>query len=339
MCLLRVLARVRPAGGMPDLLLWRVSTRSTSSAVASSHADALGTHPVSALHTQSQTTSIASLPANSPADVPASSATFGEARLVEVKSERDRLSDQQRAWIDLMLRNGVRVEECRVGPDKQTDDDRMRPEGVAGCVAGCVAGSVADSVVDCVADSLMDDVADSVVDCVADSLMDDVADSMVGSVPDSVVGSVAGNFAISLTSSLDDSLDKACKNADGIKKARRDLDACPSLAASAAAAAAPAAPAECDVAAEVVANRAVRSQDGRQYRHGDRQHLGHPPQVAGAAVAPELEQPRAPIPQRTPREKLKLRKRPKSDDCTQSAQIVSDTPVTKMQSRNRGTVA
>ena len=38
----------------------------------------------------------------------AAGAPFGEARLVEVKSPSDSLSQQQIAWIDLLLRSGVR---------------------------------------------------------------------------------------------------------------------------------------------------------------------------------------------------------------------------------------
>ena len=58
----------RRCGGMPDLLLWRVHG----------------------------------------AAVRAAGAPFGEARLIEVKSPSDSLSQQQIAWIDLLLRSGVR---------------------------------------------------------------------------------------------------------------------------------------------------------------------------------------------------------------------------------------
>lgn len=38
----------------------------------------------------------------------------GEAKLVEVKGPRDRLSEQQRAWIVSLLKAGLTVEVCKV---------------------------------------------------------------------------------------------------------------------------------------------------------------------------------------------------------------------------------
>ncbi|XP_018447768.1 fanconi-associated nuclease 1 homolog [Raphanus sativus] len=40
----------------------------------------------------------------------------GEAKLVEVKSEKDRLSEQQRAWLLLLMDSGFHVEICKVRP-------------------------------------------------------------------------------------------------------------------------------------------------------------------------------------------------------------------------------
>lgn len=40
----------------------------------------------------------------------------GEAKLVEVKSEKDRLSEQQRAWLLLLMDSGFNVEICKVRP-------------------------------------------------------------------------------------------------------------------------------------------------------------------------------------------------------------------------------
>lgn len=40
----------------------------------------------------------------------------GEAKLVEVKGPRDRLSEQQRAWLLLLMEYGFNVEVCKVGP-------------------------------------------------------------------------------------------------------------------------------------------------------------------------------------------------------------------------------
>ena len=37
-----------------------------------------------------------------------------QAMLVEVKGPRDRLSDKQRVWIDLLLNAGVRVAVCKI---------------------------------------------------------------------------------------------------------------------------------------------------------------------------------------------------------------------------------
>jgi hypothetical protein len=41
----------------------------------------------------------------------------GEAKLVEVKGPRDRLSDQQHAWIVILLDAGVSVQVCKVLED------------------------------------------------------------------------------------------------------------------------------------------------------------------------------------------------------------------------------
>ncbi|KAL1498734.1 hypothetical protein AB1Y20_014044 [Prymnesium parvum] len=64
---------------------------------------------------------------------------YGEARLVEVKSPSDKLSDQQRAWIHLLRCEGVRVEVCRVLPDVQTDAALIAAEGGGGEAGGCHA--------------------------------------------------------------------------------------------------------------------------------------------------------------------------------------------------------
>ena len=40
----------------------------------------------------------------------------GEAKLVEVKGPRDRLSEQQRAWLLLLLDYGFTIEVCKVKP-------------------------------------------------------------------------------------------------------------------------------------------------------------------------------------------------------------------------------
>ena len=53
--------------------------------------------------------------------------SYGEARLVEVKSPSDKLSDQQRAWLHRLASNGVRVEVCRVVEDEDTDVLALRP--------------------------------------------------------------------------------------------------------------------------------------------------------------------------------------------------------------------
>lgn len=57
-------------------------------------------------------------------------ATFGEARLVEVKSPSDSLSDQQRAWIARLTSRGVNVEVCRVADGESTDTELLRPSFV-----------------------------------------------------------------------------------------------------------------------------------------------------------------------------------------------------------------
>ncbi|KAG7599800.1 HIRAN domain [Arabidopsis suecica] len=44
----------------------------------------------------------------------------GEAKLVEVKSEKDRLSEQQRAWLLLLMDSGFNVEICKVRPASLT---------------------------------------------------------------------------------------------------------------------------------------------------------------------------------------------------------------------------
>ena len=53
--------------------------------------------------------------------------SYGEARLVEVKSPSDSLSDQQRAWIARLSTRGVHVEVCRVAEGETTDVGLLRP--------------------------------------------------------------------------------------------------------------------------------------------------------------------------------------------------------------------
>lgn len=72
------------AGGMPDLLLWRVPDTPVSCGLCCG--DCPNAH--SSLH--------------------------GEAKLVEVKGPRDCLSDQQRAWISILMGAGIHVEVCKV---------------------------------------------------------------------------------------------------------------------------------------------------------------------------------------------------------------------------------
>ena len=52
---------------------------------------------------------------------------YGEARLVEVKSPSDSLSDQQRAWIDRLASRGVLIEVCRVLEGQHTEYERLQP--------------------------------------------------------------------------------------------------------------------------------------------------------------------------------------------------------------------
>jgi Fanconi-associated nuclease 1 len=47
-------------------------------------------------------------------------------RIVEVKSENDRLSGQQRAWIELMLGAGIAVEVCKVSPAGEEPEHAIR---------------------------------------------------------------------------------------------------------------------------------------------------------------------------------------------------------------------
>eukprot|EP00250_Pteridium_aquilinum_P006904 c16733_g1_i1 orf=226-3453(-) len=71
------------AGGMPDLFLWRVPNTSVPCGVCCGHCPSAWGSPV------------------------------GEAKLVEVKGPRDRLSEQQRAWISILMEAGIHVEVCK----------------------------------------------------------------------------------------------------------------------------------------------------------------------------------------------------------------------------------
>lgn len=78
------------AGGMPDLLLWRVPMSTPRSCtICCDH----GTNVFLEGAYRSR---------------------VGEAKLVEVKSPRDRLSEQQRAWINILMEAGIHVEVCKV---------------------------------------------------------------------------------------------------------------------------------------------------------------------------------------------------------------------------------
>ena len=81
-------------GGMPDLVVWQRRDVSFSAGAA--------------------------------ADIDARS-SYGEARLVEVKSPSDKLSDQQRAWLHRLASRGVLVEVCRVAEGEPTQTERLRP--------------------------------------------------------------------------------------------------------------------------------------------------------------------------------------------------------------------
>ena len=85
------------SGGMPDLLLWRVFEGDEEGEGAAGY------------HEQAART-----------------AAYGEVRVLEVKSENDRLSGQQRAWIQLMLSAGINVAVCRVSPDGGEPEDVIR---------------------------------------------------------------------------------------------------------------------------------------------------------------------------------------------------------------------
>ena len=73
------------ASGMPDLLLWRVISSNMSSSCCKCKE-----HDVR------------------------SSQLIGKAKLVEVKGPRDRLSEQQHAWIYILMDAGIEVEVCKV---------------------------------------------------------------------------------------------------------------------------------------------------------------------------------------------------------------------------------
>ena len=74
------------AGGVPDLMLWRVGD-GTDGNRRNENGDGKGGNEAE---------------------------QEGEIRFVEVKSENDRLSDTQRLWIDVLTGAGVKVELCHV---------------------------------------------------------------------------------------------------------------------------------------------------------------------------------------------------------------------------------
>jgi hypothetical protein len=106
------------ARGMPDLLLWARRTPTTAAAAAlpaepspAATSAASAAAPAEPGHAPSDRAASASAPAPR-----AASAVYGVAKFVEVKSERDRLSDQQRAWLRALAQAGVRAEVVRVLP-------------------------------------------------------------------------------------------------------------------------------------------------------------------------------------------------------------------------------
>ncbi|KAL2651124.1 hypothetical protein R1flu_019252 [Riccia fluitans] len=102
-------------GGMPDLLLWRttnVSAPPDSSLCPDCGCSSQGND----IETKSSTDeSCASAQGTSAEEIPSSRKSVKwEAKLAEVKGPRDRLSEQQLAWIWILMNGGLSVEVCKV---------------------------------------------------------------------------------------------------------------------------------------------------------------------------------------------------------------------------------
>lgn len=86
-------------GGMPDLLLWRTpKNSSTMCSLCNCHGSEV------------------------PLGINQGQLPQGDAKLVEVKGPRDRLSEQQRAWIYLLMEAGLQVEVCKVIEHPKSQD-------------------------------------------------------------------------------------------------------------------------------------------------------------------------------------------------------------------------
>lgn len=100
------------AAGMPDLLLWRTSSDEKDLLCRKcSHSLSHGgnSEPCSCCF-QDAVTNIGT------------TGSRGEAKLVEVKGPRDRLSEQQRAWILVLMDAGLCVEVCKIIEQPKGDE-------------------------------------------------------------------------------------------------------------------------------------------------------------------------------------------------------------------------
>lgn len=102
-------------GGMPDLIVWQRRPTSADLETRSDEGSGVaGSGNASSGEVRSGATRSAA-------------PVYGEARLVEVKSPSDKLSDQQRAWLHRLASRGVNVEVCRVIDDEITDTRALQP--------------------------------------------------------------------------------------------------------------------------------------------------------------------------------------------------------------------
>ncbi|KAG0617281.1 hypothetical protein M758_5G178400 [Ceratodon purpureus] len=102
------------SAGMPDLLLWRTYREPSLLRRSSSDINCLRCDCGQEMDSLEPAKSAGPVEAEGIVNVTKGCVLRGEAKLVEVKGPRDRLSEQQRAWIASLLSAGLAVQVCKV---------------------------------------------------------------------------------------------------------------------------------------------------------------------------------------------------------------------------------
>ncbi|CBZ55974.1 Proteophosphoglycan 5, related [Neospora caninum Liverpool] len=117
------------AGGLPDLLLWRVSPANAPAGTVCTPQEAAGEK------LESTNTRDGGGPKGDE-----KLGHLGEILFAEVKGPRDRLSEKQKCWLAHFLRAGVPCEVCKVLPPVQASEDLLRAPAASSVAGECLRG-------------------------------------------------------------------------------------------------------------------------------------------------------------------------------------------------------